>query len=61
MFDSQTVAQEVESARAILMIMGVIILIFWRVILRILIATFVIAIVVAVGSGALMLLAEMRR
>jgi len=61
MFDSQTVAQEVESARAILMIMGVIILIFWRVILRILIAIFVIAVVVAVGSGALMLLAEMRR
>lgn len=61
MFDSQAVLQEVESARAILMIIGVIIVVFWKTILRILIAIFVIVIVVTVGYGSLALMAAMRR
>ena len=58
---SQPVANEVESARVLLVLVAVGIVAFWRVILRILLAILAIAIVVVVGAGALVLLALMHR
>ena len=58
---SQPVANEVESARVLLVLVAVGIVAFWRVILRILLAILAIAIVVVVGAGALVLLAWMHR
>ena len=58
---SQPVANEVESARVLLVLVAVGIVAFWRVILRILLAILAIAIVVVVGAGAVVLLAMMHR
>ena len=56
MFTQGTV-QEVENARAALVLIAVGIVVFWRVLLRVLLAI----IVVAVGEGALVLLQGMHR
>lgn len=57
MFAAHVTAQEIVHARAVLMIIAIGIVVFWRVAIRILIA----AIVVAVGAGALLLLQSMHR
>jgi hypothetical protein len=57
MFGAQGTAQEVENARVALMLIAVIIVVFWRVVIRVLLAI----IVVAVGAGALVLLQGIHR
>lgn len=57
MFATHATAQEIEHAKAILALIAVVIVVFWRVALRVLLA----AIVVAVGAGAFLLLQGMHR
>jgi hypothetical protein len=59
MFTQGTV-QEVENARAALVLIAVGIVVFWRVLLRVLLAIIAIAVVVTVGAGAILLLQGMR-
>jgi hypothetical protein len=61
MFATQGTAQEVENARTALVLIAVGTVIFWRVILRVLLAIIAIAVVVTVGVGALVLLQGMHR
>ena len=59
MFTQGTV-QEVENARVALVLIAVGIVVFWRVLLRVLLALIAIAVVVTVGAGAILLLQGMR-
>jgi hypothetical protein len=61
MFATQGTAQELENARVALALIAVGIVVFWRVVLRVLLAIIAIAVVVTVGAGALVLLQGMRR
>jgi O-antigen ligase len=54
-------AQEVESAKAAIVLIAAVLVVFWRLVLRILLAIIAIAIVVLVGSGALVVLQNMHR
>lgn len=55
MVASQGSAQDIESARAAILVIAVIVAVFWKEVLRVLIAL----IVIAVGVGAFMLLRGM--
>jgi hypothetical protein len=57
----QGAAQEVESARAAIVLIAAFLVIFWRLVLRVLLAVIVIAVVVLVGSGAIVILQSMHR
>ena len=57
----QGAAQEVESARAAIVLIAAVLVIFWRLVLRVLLAIIAIAVVVLVGSGAIVLLQSMHR
>lgn len=50
------IGQQVPGANAALVLIAVVIVAFWRVLLRLLLAFIAIAIVVLVGAGAIMLL-----
>jgi hypothetical protein len=54
-------AQEVESARAAIVLIAAVLVIFWRLVLRVLLAIIAIAVMVLVGSGAIVLLQTMHR
>ena len=54
-------AQEVESARAAVVLIAAVLVIFWRQVLRVLLAIIAIAVMVVVGSGAIVLLQSMHR
>ncbi len=56
MFAAQGAVQEVENARILLGIIAVIVVVFWRAVLRLLLAIIVAALMFAVGTGALVLL-----
>jgi hypothetical protein len=60
MFAAQGSVQEVENARILIAVIAAIIVIFWRVALRVLLAIIVAALVFVVGAGALVLLHGMR-
>jgi hypothetical protein len=53
---AQGAAQAAESARVILVFVAIVLVAFWKVVLRLLIAVIVIAILVAAGSGAIALM-----
>ena len=55
MFATHATAQDVESARMLLVVIAGVIVIFWRTLLRVLIAVLVAALLVGVGAGVLML------
>ena len=57
MFVTQATAQEIEHVRAALMLIALGIVIFWRVVVRVLLAI----VIVAVGVGALVFLQGMHR
>lgn len=48
--------QEIHSAKAAIVLIAIMIVAFWRVLLRLLLAVIAIAVVVAVGAGAVVLL-----
>jgi predicted RND superfamily exporter protein len=54
-------AQDVESARAAIVLIAAVLVIFWRFVLRAILMIIAIAVVVLVGSGALVLLQSMHR
>jgi hypothetical protein len=54
-------AQEVASARAAIVLIAAVLVIFWRLVLRVLLAIIAIAVMVLVGSGAIVLLQSMHR
>jgi hypothetical protein len=54
-------AQEVESARAAIVLIAAVLVIFWRLVLRVLLAIIAIAVMVLVSSGAIVLLQSMHR
>lgn len=56
MFAAQGTVQEVENARVAIGVIAVIIVVFWRAVLRLLLAIIVAALVFVVGAGALVLL-----
>ena len=56
MFAAQGSVQEVENARILIGVIAVIIVIFWRAVLRVLLAIIVAALVFVVGAGALVLM-----
>jgi len=53
---NQSVVHEIQSARMALVLIGIVVVVFWRAVLRILLAIVAIAIVVLVGSGVVILL-----
>jgi len=53
---NQSVVHEIQSARMALVFIGVVVVVFWRAVLRILLAIVAIAVVVLVGSGVVILL-----
>jgi hypothetical protein len=57
----QGAAQEVESARVAIVLIAAVLVIFWRQVLRVLLTIIAIAVVVLVGSGAIVLLQSMHR
>jgi hypothetical protein len=57
----QGAAQEAESARAAIVLIAAGLVIFWRQVLRVLLAIIAIAVMVTVGSGAIALLHSMHR
>jgi hypothetical protein len=61
MFASHGTNQDLENAKLVLAIAAVIIVVFWRAVLRILIAIIVIAVIVTVGAGTFVLLQGMHR
>jgi hypothetical protein len=56
MFAAQGAVQEVQNARIAIGVIAVIIVVFWRAVLRLLLAIIVAALVFVVGAGALVLL-----
>lgn len=60
MFAAQGAAQEVENARILLGVIAVIVVIFWRAVLRVVLAIIVAAVVFVVAAGALVLMHGMR-
>jgi hypothetical protein len=54
-------AQEVESARIAIVLIAAVLVVFWRLVLRVLLAIIVIAVMVLVGSGAIVLLQSVHR
>lgn len=56
MFAAHTTVQEVEHARAALVLIALGVVIFWRVVLRVVLAIIAIAVVAMVGAGAYVLL-----
>jgi len=52
---THTTAQDVENARVLLVVVAGVIVVFWRTVLRVLIAVLVAALLVGVGAGVLML------
>jgi hypothetical protein len=61
MFASHGTNQDLENAKLVLAIAAVIFVVFWRAVLRILIAIIVIAVIVTVGAGTFVLLQGMHR
>lgn len=61
MHASQGMAQNFENARAAIMLIALVIVIFWRVALRVLLAIIAVAFVALVGSGAVILLQSLHR
>lgn len=61
MFATSGTAQEVENARVALMLVAVGIVVFWRLVVRVLLAIIAVAVVVTVGAGALVLLQGLHR
>jgi hypothetical protein len=61
MFATQGTAQEIENARVALALIAVGLVVFWRVVLRVLLAIIAIAVVITVGAGAIVLLQGMHR
>jgi uncharacterized membrane protein YdfJ with MMPL/SSD domain len=59
--DTQGTADDIESARAAIVLIAVVLVVFWRAVLRVLLTVIVIVIVVLVGSGALVLLQSIHR
>lgn len=53
---AQGAAQAVESARVVLVIIAIAVAVFWRVLLRLVLAIIAIAILMAIGSGVVVLL-----
>ena len=53
---NQSVVHEIQSARMALVLIGIVVVVFWRAVLRILLAIVAIAVVVLVGSGVVILL-----
>jgi hypothetical protein len=54
-------AQDVESARAAIVLIAAVLVIFWRFVLRAILMIIAIAVVVLVGSGAFVVLQSMHR
>ncbi len=61
MLAAQGTAQAVENARVALVLIAVGIVVFWRAVLRVLLAIIAVAVVVTVDAGALVLLHGMHR
>ena len=61
MFATQGTAQEIENARVALALVAVVLVVFWRVVLRVLLAIIAIAVVITVATGAIVLLQGMHR
>jgi hypothetical protein len=61
MFATQGTAQEIENARVALALIAVGLVVFWRVVLRVLLAIIAIAVVITVGAGAIVLLQGMHQ
>lgn len=61
MFATQGTVQQVENARVALALIAVGVVVFWRTVLRVLLAIIAIAVVVTVGAGALVLLQGVHR
>jgi hypothetical protein len=57
----QGAAQGVESARAAVVLIAAVLVIFWRLVLRAIVMIIAIAVVVLVGSGAIAVLHSMHR
>ncbi len=55
MLATHTTAQDVENTRVLLVVVAGVIVVFWRTVLRVLIAVLVAALLVGVGAGVLML------
>ncbi len=53
---AQGVTQGVESARALVIVAAIVLVVFWRVIFRLVLALIAIAILVVVGSGVVELM-----
>ncbi len=61
MFATQGTAQEIENVRVALALIAVGLVVFWRVVLRVLLAIIAIAVVITVSTGVIVLLQGMRR
>ena len=61
MFAIQGTVQEVENARAALVLIAMGIVVFWRVVVRVLLAIIAVAVTVTVGAGVLVLLHGVHR
>jgi hypothetical protein len=57
----QGAAQGVESARAAVVLIAAVLVIFWRLVLRAILVIIAIAVVTLVGSGAIVLLQSLHR
>jgi hypothetical protein len=54
-------AQEVESAKIAIVLIAAVLVVFWRIVLRVLLAIIAIVVVVLVGSGAIVVLESVHR
>ena len=61
MFATHGTVQEVENARAALVLIAMGIVVFWRVVVRVLLAIIAVAVVVTIGAGVLVLLQGVHR
>ena len=61
MFATQGTAQEIENVRVALALIAVGLVVFWRVVLRVLLAIIAIAVVITVSTGVIVLLQGMHR
>jgi hypothetical protein len=57
----QGAEQEVESAKLAVVLIAAVLVVFWRLVLRVLLAIIAIVVVVLVGSGAIVVLESMHR
>ncbi len=61
MFATQGTAQQIENARVVIALVAVVLVVFWRVALRVLLAIIAVAIAITVATGAIVLLQGMHR